>query len=531
MAVISQPQKKPEWNTGGLNRTEPLPGEKTSGWVVDDEPPSSYFNWLQFYTYEWLEWLNQRFYKGTNQVDLIIEALQPDASGAGGDLTLRAGNALTSGNGGDVTVTAGQAAGANAGGDITLTAGVSGGAAGGSVGITAAQGTAAGGGVTVTAGLATSGAGGDVVVTAGAGSASGGDMTLTAGNAGTSGPGGDVAITAGNGLGGSEGGDVTLTAGNSADTNGGDVELTAGTATGTDRQGGQVDISAGGATGDQGSQINILCAEAGTSGSAARTPETYLSANGGASFKRIDILKYLYLNNASDTTRGAMRIFGKAGDPSAPLAGDVHMDSVSQQLAVHNGTLYQNLNPTVYTNSANAVTGQNPIVASGTTVVLNEVPYGGGISTTAMRHTIPAGALRVGSIIRVRAQFITTDLGGGSSFWSPKVYVGSIGAGPSPYTAPTGVAIFNSFRSSDIWDLCFVECELHVRSLGSPGNVDNFHNALFTEGGTPVRPTDVQSVLNTNTVNNTVAVDVFPAVVTGTGLWRVDCNQFVVDII
>lgn len=117
------PTKIPEWNTGGANRTEPTAGEKVSGWSINDEPPSSYFNWLQYYTGAWFAWLSERLDKGTLEHDVILRALSPAASGRGGHLELRAGDATTSGVGGDVTVEAGAGLNGNEGGDASLKAG------------------------------------------------------------------------------------------------------------------------------------------------------------------------------------------------------------------------------------------------------------------------------------------------------------------------------------------------------------------------------------------------------------------------
>jgi hypothetical protein len=248
--VEPQPTKKPEWNTGGANRTEPAAGEKTSGWAVDDQPPSSYFNWLQYYTYAWLEWLNERFYKGSLEVDLIIKALQPDTSGNGGRLVLDGGNANTSGAGGYVHMTAGDGLGST-GGDIRVRAGDSD--------------TGSGGPVDIDAGVSTSGAGGDVTIDGGDGATSGGNVLLTGGatssgkggninavaGASSSGAGGTIDIFGGVGV-GAEGGDVRVIGG-ASDTNPGDTTVSGGdnTASGTAGyaalKGGDASVGAGGA--------------------------------------------------------------------------------------------------------------------------------------------------------------------------------------------------------------------------------------------------------------------------------------------
>lgn len=56
--MATKPTKLPAWNTGGANNTEPSAGEKISGWTVGQQPPSSYFNWLQKLYYEWAAYLD-----------------------------------------------------------------------------------------------------------------------------------------------------------------------------------------------------------------------------------------------------------------------------------------------------------------------------------------------------------------------------------------------------------------------------------------------------------------------------------------
>lgn len=110
--VEPQPAKIPTWNTGGTNRTEPTAGEKVTGWTLNDEPPATYFNWLQYYAGAWITWLNERVRKGATEIDLIVSGLQPTAAGAGGDLDVRGGDGLGTDNaGGDVAMEAGVGTG------------------------------------------------------------------------------------------------------------------------------------------------------------------------------------------------------------------------------------------------------------------------------------------------------------------------------------------------------------------------------------------------------------------------------------
>lgn len=562
--VEPQPTKKPEWNTGGSNRTEPTAGEKVTGWAANDEPPSSYFNWLQYYTYAWFEWINERFLKGTAEVDLIVQALQPDTSGAGGNLDLKAGAANTSGAGGKVNITSGQGIGAESGdivlacgnsdtnggdligaagdntssgiaGNVNISAGDASGGGGGTVLIEAGDGTGNAGSATLQAGNSTSaGDGGALTLAAGdgAGVGDGGAVSLTAGDAGTDGLGGAITIAAGAGTNGNEGGDAILQAGDSADTDGGDATVRAGDASGTDQTGGTANIRTGASTGTAGASFFVKVAEAETGGSGSGTytnnPVDYVTGSGVN--KQVNVNRHFRVDNSSDTTRGAARIVQQA-QPTGPLKGDIYLDSNTDQAAIYNGTRYHNLHPVVYSNSDSAVTGETPGAAAATTYVLNEKPYGGSVGTTPLRYIIPANTLRVGSIVRVRAIFL--PIGAGSTYPSPKVFVGSIGAGPSPYTAPTGVQILPYSRASLIWDDCGVECDLRVRGpLGASCGVDRSYRVAYNEAGAAVRPVINQTVFSTDTVDTTAALDVFGAVTfsTATG-WVVEMTSFIVEVL
>lgn len=54
---MAQPSQTPDWNTGGANRVDPSSGQKTSGWTVNQAPPSSYFNWWMNLVYQWVLYL------------------------------------------------------------------------------------------------------------------------------------------------------------------------------------------------------------------------------------------------------------------------------------------------------------------------------------------------------------------------------------------------------------------------------------------------------------------------------------------
>jgi hypothetical protein len=84
-------------STETTNSTEPSSGKKDTGWVLDDEPPSSFFNWLHYRYYQWLRWFDERSFDGATVLDWLLQGVD---AGAGTDL-----------QGGDLTLSGGQATG------------------------------------------------------------------------------------------------------------------------------------------------------------------------------------------------------------------------------------------------------------------------------------------------------------------------------------------------------------------------------------------------------------------------------------
>jgi len=56
---MSKPTTKPVWNTSGANRSTPSSGQQASGWTVNQAPPSSWLNWLAYWTYAWIDYLDE----------------------------------------------------------------------------------------------------------------------------------------------------------------------------------------------------------------------------------------------------------------------------------------------------------------------------------------------------------------------------------------------------------------------------------------------------------------------------------------
>lgn len=468
--VEPKPAETPIWNTGGANRTDPMAAKKVLGWELNEAPPSSYFNWLMHYTGAGFVWLYERLNDGALEHDVTLSALQPDAAGRGGDLTLDAGSPLTSGRGGAISMSTKMGTN-DAGGDFTLTCG------GGDSGV--------GGAITMTAGDGDGAEGGDVNVTAGGGNIDGGDVVVT-------------------------GGDVVST-----DNNGGNIVLRTGAGTGTGF-----------------GRVFVEVSESGTTGATPNAVQEYIRCDGATAAQNVQVNRFLRVENASDTTRGVARFIPKA-QPTAPTIGDLYLDTNTDQLAVYNGARYYNFNTIVKNISDDGVVGETPANVASITLVLNEKPYGGSVGVIPLRHIIPANTLRSGSIIRVRAQFLLTELAAGGTFPSPRVYVGAIGpeAPAGEYRSPTGVQILPVDSSALTWASTYgaVECEMRVRGTGATANVDTSWRVVYsTTNG------DVQAgtIYNTDTIDTTAALDVFPVCQFGTGGgYDLEAEQFIVEVI
>ena len=55
---MSKPSTIPTWNTGGANRSTPSGGKISTGWALNEQPASSYFNFLMNLYGVWLTWLD-----------------------------------------------------------------------------------------------------------------------------------------------------------------------------------------------------------------------------------------------------------------------------------------------------------------------------------------------------------------------------------------------------------------------------------------------------------------------------------------
>ena len=85
---MAKPSVLPRWNTDLSNQTDPSSGQKDSGWTVDQPAVSSYFNWLFYTIYLWLQWIDAGILTAVSMVTSGVVTV-------GGLLTASAGLALT----------------------------------------------------------------------------------------------------------------------------------------------------------------------------------------------------------------------------------------------------------------------------------------------------------------------------------------------------------------------------------------------------------------------------------------------------
>jgi hypothetical protein len=88
--MATKPTILPEWNTDNVNRTPPSVAKKALGWILGERPAGGYFNWLAYYTYEWLLYLKEGALEGDHSIDGDLDItgdLSADGSATvGGDL-------------------------------------------------------------------------------------------------------------------------------------------------------------------------------------------------------------------------------------------------------------------------------------------------------------------------------------------------------------------------------------------------------------------------------------------------------------
>lgn len=126
MALFSKPNRVAEWNSGLANQTEPTGGKKILGWIFNEAPASSFFNWLGFQAYTWFRWFDQRHLDGSFSPPSSYRVQAPDpalAADPGGDMELAAAPAGSTGAFGGQTIIEGGNAEIGDGGKAVMRGG------------------------------------------------------------------------------------------------------------------------------------------------------------------------------------------------------------------------------------------------------------------------------------------------------------------------------------------------------------------------------------------------------------------------
>ncbi len=251
-----------------------------------------------------------------------------------------------------------------------------------------------------------------------------------------------------------------------------------------DKPGGNAIISGGQSTGDEASQVIIQAATKGSSGSAVRAPETYLTCHGdGGSEGTIIAAKPLvvfstvasepaakiesttdfglYLKGKTIApTRAVLGLEAQDDDASSPVGGSLYPNSRSQQLAYYSGisvpARFQNLDALIKT----LLVDSDPIVSTASEKVFEE-------GTVDIEAEIPANTLRVGTKIRLYGSGIY----GITATPTMQLDVRLNGlAGDQMLNLPA----FSAFAAGGRWEIF---CEMTIRSLGLPGSIVSGGNA------------------------------------------------------
>jgi len=73
-ATYTKPTEAMHWADTSTNITEPLEAKKNEGWVLLEAPASSWENWNQNNIGQWLQWINERFFDGGDEDELLIKS-------------------------------------------------------------------------------------------------------------------------------------------------------------------------------------------------------------------------------------------------------------------------------------------------------------------------------------------------------------------------------------------------------------------------------------------------------------------------
>jgi hypothetical protein len=441
--MATKPTKTARWATDLGRALEPSSGQKDTGWEFSEKPPARFFNWLGNVAYQWFAWFDER---------------ADDGGGGAPDFDLHA----VDGTGTDAD-----------GGTLGLEGGDSTGDGGSKIEFRVAQAGQGGPSATVRPAL----------------------LVATIDDDGKLKPGEDI-----------QGTDA---------------------AAGTDNAGGTLGLAGGESTGDAGSLVEFKVAKAGQgSGSTVRQPAKVAEFDDDGKFKSTEGIEAtggasgvsgikgtggangigiegvgtgtgaalsgvaadghgaIVESDTSSPAKAALRIVPQDTDPSvSPVAGDAYVHSATGKLQISDGTGFLRYMP-------NALAAAPTSDAVSNTVV--ETAF-------AAKYQIPAGALRVGSVIRVRAGLqVINDAGGGTVIFRVR-----LGGTSGRQVVTSGSQTLNA---GDDW---LADADIVFGTVGATANPAVASVSYFDIGGTTTPSASViQEGVATPTIDTTGALDV-----------------------
>lgn len=339
---------------------------------------------------------------------------------------------------------------------------------------------------------------------------------------------GAAATTSGN-----DGGEAYLLAGDSVDDYGGWTGIAAGkgdpggnaSVNGgdalsgfTDANGGDAELYGGDSTGSGYSRAILRAATAGASGTTTRPHDPYLSCNGAVGlvelYKDLDTRGKTISDSIGDVNFGDdidmntwnaiinLAHVGLTPHAVAPAAaaGNLYVQGQTKKINLHNGASWDRYIPQSYA-----------------AVVEQELTYTASTEFSSLKYTIPAGTLRAGSTIRIRAAGYVSVNGAGNAL---SLYL-TEGAGPTSDAISCLVSAGGYFYYEAIATVWTTGVSGNFRFYGQlvSGSIAGAAGAAAADGTTAVAP-----VMDT-TQAITVSMKGF-----ATGSSTTDLRMFTVDV-
>jgi hypothetical protein len=253
---------------------------------------------------------------------------------------------------------------------------------------------------------------------------------------------------------------------------------------GTDQDGGDLRLAGGDATGSGSSDVVIAVATRGASGVADRLSSEYMRLDGDSLSQDSSTIRGLIkaiksalfqttgdeTSLTADASSGTGYPFKAKGDatsparatinqsplnsdPSTPANGDTYVNSVDDHIS-HYGPLnrFQHLDPLV---KAMLTTSDSHDDTSGTEAVFQK-------TSVDIKYTIPAGTLRVGSVIRIKASGLLTRTAPTATI-NLRFRIGGVSGAEVLHQA----AAF-TYATNSLWSMV---TEVTVRAIGASGSV------------------------------------------------------------